>query len=323
MNHAVFLAFNNALNSSLTLPLEMLQAANEFQRVQRKPTLKTAIATPYGEAITFQNGLTLNGPSIGSMTRPNFVYLPSCWRSPRPMIEQLAPLFPQFAQWHRDGTIFCAVSTGTYALAEAGLLDYEAATTHWAYFDDFQARYPQVNLQREYFITASNNVYCAGSVNSLADLTVHLIAKYVNDNAANWVQRNFSHEIRRNFEDVAFIKGRSGHPDEAIALAQQWLREHLQHPDILSGVLAHVNMTPRTFSRRFKLACEMTPKQWVQQCRIDQAQQLLRHSNLAIGEISYSIGYQDVSFFAALFKRQLGLTPSEYRRTVRAKIFNS
>jgi len=84
-----------------------------------------------------------------------------------------------------------------------------------------------------------------------------------------------------------------------------------------------MNMTPRTFSRRFKLACEMTPKQWVQQCRIDQAQQLLRHSNLAIGEISYNIGYQDVSFFAALFKRQLGLTPSEYRRTVRAKIFNS
>jgi len=247
MNRAVFLAFNNALNSSLTLPLEMLQAANEFQRVQRRPTLSTSIATPNGQPITFQNGLGMHGPAILAMERPDFVYIPSCWRSPRPMLDQLEPLFSSFAQWHRDGTIFCAVSTGTYALAEAGLLDYEAATTHWAYFDDFHARYPQVNLQREYFITASNNVYCAGSVNSLADLTVHLLGQYVSNRAANWVQRNFSHEIRRNFEDVAYIKGRSGHPDEAIALAQLWLKEHLQDPNILSSVLEHEHDTQNLF----------------------------------------------------------------------------
>ncbi len=321
MIQTVFLAFDGALNSSFALPLEMLQAANEHNRVKRRPTLSTQTVTPKGQMITFQNGLTLDGPAIDSIERPGFVYIPSFWRSPHAMLEQLAHLYPLFAKWHHQGTRFCGVSTGTYVLAEAGLLDYEAGTTHWAYFEDFAKRYPQVKLQREYFITVSNEVYCAGSVNSLADLTVHLIADAMDDAAANWVQRNFSHEIRRNFHDVAYIKGRSGHSDEDIAVGQQWIKDNLQHPDILTEITNELDMSPRTFSRRFRAASGMTPKQYVQQCRIDQAQQLLRHSNLAIGEVSFNVGYQDVSFFAQLFRRQLGLTPSEYRRTVRAKLF--
>ena len=321
MNNIVMLATQQALSSSISLPHEMLTAANEYSRARGRPECQLTTATASGESVATQSGFTISGPALASIERPNLVYIPSTWRSPLPMLKELEPLRECITQWHLEGTRFCSVSTGAYLLAEFGLLDHQPATTHWHYFDHFANRYPHVELKRDYFVTVAKQSYCAGSVNSLADLTVHLISEFYDGETARWVQRNFSHEIRRPFREIAYIQGDSAHKDEDIALAQHWIRENLQHPDILTAIINRLDMSPRTFSRRFRNAAGVTPNQFVQRCRIEQAQQLLRHSNLAIGEVSFNVGYQDVSFFAQLFRRQLGLSPSEYRRTVRAKLF--
>lgn len=319
--NVLFLAFDNALSSSLSLPQEMLSAANDLARARRRPIIPFATVTPSGDAVTLQNGQTILGEKIADQEQPNLVYIPTCWRSPAPMINQLRDSFDTFNRWHANGTRFCAVSTGTYVLAEAGLLDGQPATTHWHFFDHFEQRYPFVKLKKSYFVTGGQGVYCAGSVNALADLTVHLIGEAMGQQAAQWVQRNFSHEIRRPFHEIAYIEGRSGHTDEEIAHAQFLMRQHSAHADALQKAVEAAGMTNRTFTRRFRSATGVTPNQYLQLCRIEQAQQLLRQSNLTIGDISFSVGYQDVSFFARLFRRQLGITPSEYRKTVRAKLF--
>jgi hypothetical protein len=59
----------------------------------------------------------------------------------------------------------------------------------------------------------------------------------------------------------------------------------------------------------------------VEQLRIDKAKELLRTSNLAIAEVAYSVGYPDNSYFSALFKRAVTLSPKDYRSLVRRKIF--
>jgi len=322
MNETVlFLAFDSALNSSLSLPQEMLSAANDLARARRRETIPFLTVTPNGEPVTLQNGMVARGPAISTQAQPNLVYIPTCWRSPAPMIQQLQDSFEIFNRWHASGTRFCAVSTGTYVLAEAGLLDGQPATTHWNFFDHFEQRYPFVKLKRNYFVTGGHGVYCAGSVNALADLTVHLIGEAMGQRAAQWVQRNFSHEIRRPFHEIAYLEGRSGHTDEDIAHAQHLMRRNSARTDALQLAIIEAGLTPRTFTRRFRAATGITPNQYLQLCRIEQAQQLLRQSNLSIGDISFSVGYQDVSFFAQLFRRQLGITPSEYRKTVRAKLF--
>ena len=48
-------------------------------------------------------------------------------------------------------------------MAEAGLLNGKAATTHWKLFRCFQARYPEVNLKRRHLITQADNLYCAAA----------------------------------------------------------------------------------------------------------------------------------------------------------------
>ena len=64
-----------------------------------------------------------------------------------------------------------------------------------------------------------------------------------------------------------------------------------------------------------------SPLQYLQEIRIETAKDLLQTSNLTISEVAYKVGYQDMGHFTALFKKLLATTPSDYRATVRAKLF--
>jgi len=82
-------------------------------------------------------------------------------------------------------------------------------------------------------------------------------------------------------------------------------------------------MSQRNFGRRFKIATNMTPVEYLQNRRLDAAKELLQNSNLSIKEIAYRVGYLDVSYFTKLFKQFAFATPREYRKKVRAKLFSS
>ena len=61
--------------------------------------------------------------------------------------------------------------------------------------------------------------------------------------------------------------------------------------------------------------------QYLQQVRIENAQELLKTSNLSIAEVAYSVGYPDNSYFSALFRKAISVSPKEYRNLVRKKLF--
>ena len=82
-------------------------------------------------------------------------------------------------------------------------------------------------------------------------------------------------------------------------------------------------MSIRTFNRRFKNATGKTPSNYLQELRVGVAKELLQTSNLSVQDITYQVGYNDISHLAALFKKYLNATPSEYRETVRAKLFKA
>jgi transcriptional regulator GlxA family with amidase domain len=182
VTHITFMLFDRMLATSSTLPMEMLLAAES--RVQslnpgeRRQHLKITTAAVNTEPVTTRIGLRWQADqTLEEITRTDIIYIPGLWRNPRPIVKQ----HPQVTQWLREqyhnGAIISAVGTGCCFLAEAGLLDGKVATTHWHYFDQFQQDYPAVQLKRQYFITQAGNLYCAASVNSLADLTVHFIQR--------------------------------------------------------------------------------------------------------------------------------------------------
>lgn len=324
---ATFLVIKDMLATSITLPIEMMSAAESAARGRDRKSMRLNIATAGVTKVPTRtrSGFDLTPDlAIDQIGSSDMVIIPSLWRNPRPIIKRHPEIVQWLQQLNEQGTMLIAVGTGGCFLAEAGLLNGKAATTHWHYFDQFQRDYPEVELKRQYFITQSGNIYCAASVNAVADLTVHFIHRTYGQEIATHVQRNFSHEIRRPYESTSYYDDKHRyHPDEDIVQAQIWLQDNCQKEILLKNVAEKFDMSVRTFNRRFKNATGKTPLQYLQEIRIDMAKDLLQTSNLSVSEIAYKVGYQDMGHFSSLFKKLLSTTPSDYRATVRAKLFTA
>jgi transcriptional regulator GlxA family with amidase domain len=324
-----FILCERMLTTSSTLPMEMLLAAESaasmmvLREHRRAIEIKTLGLTR--DAIATRTGLRWPPDlTIDDNPTADLVYLPGLWRNPRPIVKQHARLLEWLKTQHQNGAIISAVGTGCCFLAEAGLLDGKAATTHWHYFDQFQKDYPRVHLKRQYFITQAGNLYCAASVNSLADLTVHFIQRLFGKAVASHVERHFSHEIRKAYETSGFFEAtENAHPDEQITQVQIWLHDNYYREISFPPIAERFGMSVRTLNRRFKNALGQTPLEYLQEIRISTAKDLLKTSNLSISEIAAKVGYEDTGYFTRLFKAHLATTPNAYRNTVRAKLFHT
>ena len=321
-----FLLCDNMLATSATLPMEMLLAAQSVASQQRKsqqPFLQIHTLATQLTPIKTQTGISLVADKhISQMPHLDLLYLPGLWRNPRPTIQRNREVITWIQNLHQTGTSISAVGTGVCFLAEAGLLDGKVATTHWYYFEQFKKYYPTIQLKHEYFITQAENIYCAASVNSLADLTVHFISQFFSTQIAQHVEKHFSHEIRKSYDKSAYFdRLQKPHPDEAIIQIQNWMESHYYLPINFSELAKQFDLSTRSLNRRFKNALDQTPNDYLQKIRINAARDLLQNTNLAINEIADQIGCADPSYFTSLFKKHLHTTPIAYRKTVRAKLF--
>lgn len=323
-----FLCPSNVMGSSIFLPLEMLHIANNLNRSQNKKgqqqSFTVEVISESNNSLELVGGLNLASKSLHlAEQEPDLLILPALWRSPLKQLNNHALLDYLSSFKHKKSTV-CAVGTSSFLLAETGLLDGQAATTHWFYNQLFEQRYPNINLKKHYLITESNNIYCAGSVNSVADLMVYLIRGFYGNAIANSVERQFSPEIRQDFEKTAY-RNTSFNPlhDELILEAQLLMQKNISKPIKITDIARHVDLSSRSFNRRFKAATDLTPTNYYHTLRLEHAASLLQQSNLSIAEIASLSGYEDNSHFAAQFKKMTSLTPLTYRQSVRAKLFSA
>ena len=331
MPKIAFLLTENMLSTSVTLPLEQFRAAQAFSSARTAvakienhiPDLEIHFTAEVLGRINTLSGLPLHADTaLEALDDVDLIYLPALWRNPRRAVSKAQNVQKWLRAQFERGTLIAGVGTGCCFMAEAGLLDNRPATTHWHYFDHFQKWYPNVDLKRQHFITRSANLYCTGSVNSLAELTINFIQRYFNRDIATLVERHFFHEIRRAFEsEKAFEDTGLIHHDETIVQTQIWMKDNLDKQFTLVDLAQRFEMSSRSFSRRFKQATGLSPLSYLQNTRMQTAKELLQSTNLTAGEVMDRVGYSDLNHFAQLFKRVHGATPAEYRTTVRAKLF--
>lgn len=326
MKHVTLLALPRALGTSITLPVEMLNAADAIMRIQKPghTGLEIEIATVDGKPIEITGGIEIRPHrKLTSIKTTDLVMVPALWGNPKPVIRR----YPMVVEWienqYRNNALICATGTGCCFLAEAGLLDGKPATTHWYYFNQFKKNYPKVKLETKRFITNTGNLYCAGRINSITNLIIHFIERFYNHDIARQIEQHFAHEIKQSYESIFYsFDEESVHHDEEIIQAQQWMLRNYPNDFKLQSVAEQFGMSLRTFNRRFKQATGSTPLEYLQKIRIGTAKDLLQESNLGISEISAKVGFSDPGYFASLFKRRVSLSPREYRKLVRAKLFS-
>jgi transcriptional regulator GlxA family with amidase domain len=101
------------------------------------------------------------------------------------------------------------------------------------------------------------------------------------------------------------------------------MQRQLGHEITMPDVANKFGLSVRSLTRRFRAATGCSPLVYLQQQRVRTAKELLESTNLTIGEVAFRVGYQDQGHFARLFARGMAVNPTDYRKTVRAKVFSA
>ncbi len=208
-----------------------------------------------------------------------------------------------------------SICTGTYMLAEAGVLDGRRATTHWAWCENLGKRYPAVQIEPDPIYVRDGNVYTSAGATAGMDLTLA------------FVEEDFGRELALKVAQfmVVFLKRGGGQAQfsaqlsmqvadrDAIRDLQQWILGHLDADLSVEALAERVNMSPRNFARVFARETGMTPGRFVERWRLETARQRLEDSSLSVGQIARECGYGSDEAMRQAFVRNLKISPREYR----------
>lgn len=210
-----------------------------------------------------------------------------------------------------DGSI-AAGCTGTFVLAEAGLLDGLQATTSWWLAEEFADRFPAVDLQAHMMLTHHDGVTCAGAALAHTDLALWLLGELRGPAVADRVARRLLLDERVSQGRYMAANHLSRRRPE-IHKAEAWIRARLAAPIQVDQLAAAVALSPRTLARRMREATGESPLGFIQRLRVEHAIHLLETSPLPFDEIAARVGYREPAGLRRVLRRVTGRSPSDIR----------
>lgn len=120
--------------------------------------------------------------------------------------------------------------------------------------------------------------------------------------------------IYQSFFDLSKGMNTAQYPpdiQEAVNFVYGHYREHIS----ARTVAEHVGKSENYFRTYFKNTTGIALKDFINNCRIDQAERLLKHSNMYVYEIGEQVGFQDYAYFTKVFKKIKGYSPALIRKT--------
>ncbi len=121
-------------------------------------------------------------------------------------------------------------------------------------------------------------------------------------------------QFRQLLNYIARESDRDFGADDTLHKARNYLESNFDKPLNLDKVAGEVGLSSSYLSRSFKQKFGVSFTDYLNQLRLDRSKRLLRHSNKNIGEIAEEVGFNDGNYFSKVFKREEGVTPTEYRK---------
>lgn len=238
----------------------------------------------------------------------------------------LADRFSAEITWLRErfeaGATLATACSGALLLAEAGLLEGCEATTHWAWCEVLARDYSGIKVQRQRALVVAGEggrLIMAGGGSTWLDLALYLIARLAGVETAMQVARLNLIDWHSIGQQPFARLARSRQVDDAvIARCQIWIADHYMKPAPVAAMIKLSGLAERTFKRRFQQATGMSPLDYAHALRIEEAKQMLEASDMPIEAIAQEVGYEDSAFFGRLFRREVKLSPAQYRRRFQA-----
>lgn len=263
-------------------------------------------------------GFKLNGLSITKTYDLILIPAFSSANLPQALIKNSTYVEFIINQFKQDAEIatFC---TGAFLLGTSGLLNGKIATTHVDAKENFEMAFPKVKLRCDKTVTQDGRLYTSGGATSSFHLLLHLINQACGQEMAIRIAKVFAIDMGRETQTYfSTFQPPKSHHDELVAIAQQKIEEQYCSATTIEEIIKDLPTSRRNMVRRFKQVTGKTPIEYLQLTRIEAAKRLLETTQQQMNEIIFSSGYSDPKAFRKIFKKSVGMTPSQYREKFQA-----
>lgn len=260
-------------------------------------------------------GFGIEAPyGLSDLHEAQTVVLPA-WRD----IEEAPPraLLEALRQSYRRGARIVSLCSGAFVLAAAGLLDGRRATTHWMYTEEFAKRFPAVKLDPSVLYVDEGQILTSAGTAAGIDLCLHLVRLDHGAEVANVFARRMVVPPHRDGGQAQYVPApvAVGPSEGPLTEILHWACANLDKALTVEYMAAHAHMSTRTFARRFREVTGTTPLKWLLNQRILAAQHQLETSNAPVELIAQNCGFGTSATLRLHFKRVVGISPTDYRRT--------
>lgn len=210
------------------------------------------------------------------------------------------------------------VCTGAFGLAQAGLLDGRAATTHWAHARRLQERFPKVRVDEDRIFIQDGNVWTSAGMSAAIDLTLALIEQDHGAEVARRAARRLVVYHRRpggqsQFSALLELEPRSDRVRRALTYA----KENLRNPLTVEELAEAARLSPRQFSRVFREETGQSPAKAVEMLRLEAARVMLEEGRHPMDTVARDTGFADRDRMRRAFLRAYGQPPASLRRSLK------
>lgn len=308
-----FLLLDNFTMISLASAVEALRMANQLsgEKLYYWYTL-----TMDGQPVSASDGITITPdasvthcPSLDTVIVAGGLNIPRAYSQ-----RHIAWLQAK----ERQGCKLGAICTGSYLLADAGLLDGHECSTHWEYLAALQEAFPRVKCSNRLFSFDRGRMTCTGGTVPL-DMMLKMIKLEHGYQLSTAISEMFICDRVRDESDqqkvpLQHVLGTT-QPKllELVALMEANIEEVIEM-DELAG---YVNLSRRQMERLFQKYLDCSPSRYYLRLRLLRARQLLKQSTMSIIDIAAACGFVSSPHFSKCYREQMGIPPRDERTAVR------
>jgi AraC family transcriptional regulator, glycine betaine-responsive activator len=295
--------------------VEPLRSAN---RLSGSALFEWQLVSADGNPVEASNGISVaTQGSLAELGKLDMII--ACAGLEAPEVERSVKLHHQLRRLAHHGTVMGAISSGSFLLAEAGLLAGRRSTVHWEYLDAYRTRYPHLEVTEDLYVIDRNVFTCSGGTAAL-DLMVHFIGQVGGSRLALAVAEQFIHPQVRTQEEQQRLDLHARYHIENPKLIQviALMEGALDEPMELREMAQRANVSVRQVERLFRDHIGSSPKTFYLDLRLAKARTLLRRTLGSLRTIALECGFGSPSHFCHAYKRRYGIPPTHERRSFAA-----
>ncbi len=216
-----------------------------------------------------------------------------------------------------SGVEMGSASSGSFILANAGLLDGYRCTIHWENIPVFKEIFTQCYVTGSLVEYDRNMITCAGGTAAL-DMTLRLIELDFDSELSNQISRMCQHDRLRTSNDQQQMVDKQDliRLSPKLAIVIELMEKNIEDPLSPNELANYVFISLRQLERLFRKYRSTTPQRYYISLRLQYARQLLLDTSRSGLEVAIASGFASHSHFIKSYRQIFGHTPHEERKLV-------